>query len=163
MKYVFLHFGRKISYLHAKIFWQPHADLIAWFEMESVYRVLFSKNSKSLKITNPASIVMKIVAIEGLWLLYWCTKFHIDISSRWYFIGVWNIKNRTHTHTCTHAHTRTHVHTHTHAHTHASGRQLKMTFLDILDYSEYSDTNISIFFFTKHSFLSQKEKWTKCG
>ena len=48
-------------------------------------------------------------------------------------------------------HTRTHAHTHTHTHTrtHTSGRQLKIKFLDVLDYSEYSDTNISIYFFTK--------------
>ena len=32
---------------------------------------------------------------------------------------------------------------HTSTHTHTSGRQLKITFLDVLDYSEYSDTNIS--------------------
>ena len=30
--------------------------------------------------------------------------------------------------------------------THTSGRQLKIIFLDVLDYSEYSDTNISKFF-----------------
>ena len=36
---------------------------------------------------------------------------------------------------------RTHAHTHTHTDT--SGLQLKITFLDVLDYSEYSDTNIS--------------------
>ena len=30
----------------------------------------------------------------------------------------------------------------TDAHTHKSGRQLKITFLDILEYSEYSETNI---------------------
>ena len=35
------------------------------------------------------------------------------------------------------------------AHTHASGRQLKIIFLSVLDYSEYSDTNISISFSTK--------------
>ena len=86
------------------------------------YHVLFSKNSKSHKITNQASIVMKIVTIKELWLLHWCTKFHIDISSRLWVIGVWNIENRTHTHT--------------------SGRQLKMTFLDVCDYSECSETNI---------------------
>ena len=39
--------------------------------------------------------------------------------------------------------------THTHTHTHTSGRQLKIIFLDVLDYSEYSDTNISIFFLIK--------------
>ena len=32
-------------------------------------------------------------------------------------------------------------------HTHTSGRQLKIKFLEVLDYSEYSDTNISNFFF----------------
>ena len=38
-----------------------------------------------------------------------------------------------------------------------SGRQLKTTFFDVLDYSEYSDTNISKFFFPqKHSFLSKE-------
>ena len=43
-----------------------------------------------------------------------------------------------------------HIHTRTRTHTHTSGRQLKITFLDVLDYSEYSDTNISKkFFFTK--------------
>ena len=37
VKHVFLHFECRITYFQAKIFWQPHADLIAWFEMESVY------------------------------------------------------------------------------------------------------------------------------
>ena len=46
----------------------------------------------------------------------------------------------------------------THAHT--SGRQLKITFLDVLDYSEYSDTNISIFFLRKHSSLNEEPKWS---
>ena len=58
---------------------------------------------------------MKIVTIKGLWLFHWRTKFHIDISS----------------------------HTHTRSHTHTSGRHLKITFLDVLDYSKYSETNIS--------------------
>ena len=69
-------------------------------------------------------------------------QFHIDISSRLWVIGVSNVENRTHTHTRTHAHTGTRTRTHT------SGRQLKITFLDVLDYSEYSDTNISKFFFS---------------
>ena len=30
--------------------------------------------------------------------------------------------------------------THTRTHTHTSGRQLNITLLDVLDYSEYSDT-----------------------
>ena len=69
-----------------------------------------------------------------MWLLHWRTKFHIDISSRLWVIGVSNVENWTHTQT--HGHTRTCTHTHT------SERQLKITFLDVLDYSEYSDTNI---------------------
>ena len=44
----------------------------------------------------------------------------------------------------------TYTRTHTHTHTHTSGRQLKITFLDVSDYSEYSDTNIS-----KKKFLSK--------
>ena len=32
---------------------------------------------------------------------------------------------------------------HTLSHTHTSGHQLKITFLDDLDYSEYSDTDVS--------------------
>ena len=76
---------------------------------------------------------MKIVTIKGFWLLHWRTKFHIDISSLYELSGFQTLKI---------GHTRTHTHT--------SGRQLKITFLDVLDYSEYSDTNISkIFFFTK--------------
>ena len=43
-----------------------------------------------------------------------------------------------------------HTHVHTHTHTHTSGRQLKITLLDVLDYSDYCDTNISKkCFFTK--------------
>ena len=104
-----------------------------------------SKNSKSHKITNRASIVMKIVTVKRLWLLHWRTIFHIDISSRLWVIGVLNVAHRTHTHT--------------HTHTHTSGWQLKSPFLDVLDYSEYSDTNISKKKFSrKHSFLSEESK-----
>ena len=67
---------------------------------------------------------MKRITIKGLCLLLWCTKFHIDIWSRLWVIGLWNVENQIHTHT------------------HTSGRQLKITFLDVLDYSEYLDTNI---------------------
>ena len=92
---------------------------------------------------------MKIVTIKGVWLLHWRTNFYIDISSRLWVIGVSNVENRTHTHTRTHAHT----------HTHTSERQLKITFLDVLDYSEYSDTNISKKKISrKHSFLSEEAK-----
>ena len=93
--------------------------------LRKCYHVRFSTNSKSHKITNRASIVMKIVTLKGLWLFHWCRKFHIDISSRLWVIGVWNVENWTDT----------------------PGRQLKITFLDVLDSSEYSDTNISNFFF----------------
>ena len=80
---------------------------------------------------------MKIVTIKGLWLLHWRTKFDIDISNHLWVIEVWNVENRTHTHT------RITAHTHTHTHTHTSWRQLKIKFVGVLDYSEYSDTNMS--------------------
>ena len=87
---------------------------------------------------------MKIVTIKVLWLLHLRNKFHINISSRLWVIGVSNVENRTHTHT--------------HTHTHTSGRQLKIPFLDVLDYSEYSDTNISKKnFFTKTASSVRKQ------
>ena len=52
----------------------------------------------------------------------------------------------------------THAHTHTRAHTHTSGRQLKIIFLDVLDYSEYSDTDISNFFFFHVNIASSVKK-----
>ena len=49
--------------------------------------------------------------------------------------------------------------TYKHAHTNKSGRQLKIIFLDLLDHSEYSDTDISrIFFFTKKNQISLQFK-----
>ena len=87
-----------------------------------------SRKSTFHNSTNRTSIVMKIVTIKGLRLLHWCIKFYIDISSRLWVIEVWNVENRTHT--------RTHTHTHT------SGHQLKIKFLDVLDYSEYSVPNL---------------------
>ena len=86
------------------------------FSFRTIARILrklelprpFFLNPKSHKITNRASIVMKIVTIKGLWLLHWRNKFHIDISSRLWVIGVSNVENRKH------AHTRTHTHTHIH-------------------------------------------------
>ena len=104
-------------------------------KLDVLYHVLFSKNLKSHKIINSAWIIMKIVTIKGLWLLYWCTKFHIDISSRWRVIGVWNVEYRKHSPIRTHTHT--------------SERQLKIKFLDDSDHSEYSDINISNFFLRK--------------
>ena len=81
-----------------------------------------------------------------MWLLHWCTKFHIDISSRLWVIEVSNVENRTHTHT----------------HTHTSGRQLKITFLVVLDYSEYSDT-LSRFFFLNLDFFFLRKQLPQWG
>ena len=47
---------------------------------------------------------------------------------------------------------------HTRTQTHTSGRQLKIKFLDVLDYSDDSDTNISKFFFYENSFLTEEIK-----
>ena len=49
--------------------------------------------------------------------------------------------------------------THAHTHTHTSGRQLKSRFLDVLDYSEYSDTNISKFFFHENIASSMRKQY----
>ena len=60
------------------------------------------------------------------------------------------------------SHIRTYAHMYTHIHT--SGRQLKIIFLDVLDYSdEYSDTNISNFFFheTASSVRKQNRKYLR--
>ena len=64
-----------------------------------------------------------------------------------YQISYWYISNRLWVIVETLKIGNIHTHGHTHTHTHTSGRQLKITFLDVLDYSEYSDTNISNFFF----------------
>ena len=48
--------------------------------------------------------------------------------------------------------------TRTHARTYTLRRQLKITFLDVLYYSELSDTNISIFFSRQHIFVSKEAK-----
>ena len=66
---------------------------------------------------------------------------NFKFSSRLWVIGVLKVENRTRKHT----------------HTHTSGRQPNITFLDILDYSEYFDTNNTIFFY-ENSFLSEKAK-----
>ena len=77
---------------------------------------------------------MKIVTIKGLSLLHWRTKL-----KRWK--------------------SDAHAHTYTRTHTHTSERQLKIKFFDVFDYSEYSDTNILKFFFSrKHNFLSEEAK-----
>ena len=52
VKHVFLHFECRITYFHAKIFWQPHADLIAWFEMESILNHSISKSWNCTKGIN---------------------------------------------------------------------------------------------------------------
>ena len=53
-------------------------------------------------------------------------------------------------------------HTRTHAHTHTSGRQLKITFLDGQDYSEYSDTYILNFFHENIAFVMRKQNVKSC-
>ena len=86
---------------------------------------------------------MKIVTIEGVWLLHCCTKFQLDLSSHLWIILGWKLVERTHT----------------------SGRQLKIIFLEVLDHSEYSDTNISNFFSRKQQknwenwFISKGQIW----
>ena len=52
--------------------------------------------------------------------------------------------------------------TYTRTNTHTSGRQLKIIFIGVLEYYEYSDTNIANFFFPrKHSFISEEAKVMK--
>ena len=45
-----------------------------------------------------------------------------------------------------------------HTHTHISERQLKIIFLDVLDYSEYSDANIMTFFHENIASSMMKQK-----
>ena len=90
------------------------------YESQSYHRH-FSKNSKSHKISDWASVCIKIVTIKGAWLLHCCIKFQYDISSRLWVIVVWKLGSRAYTHT----------------HTHTSGCQLKIIFPDVLDHSEY--------------------------
>ena len=96
---------------------------------ELLYQRHFSKNPKSHKISDCALIWMRISTIKGAWLLHCCTKFQFDISSRLRIIVVWKLESRA----------RTHIHT--------FGHQLKIILLDVLDHSDYSDTNISNIFF----------------
>ena len=67
--------------------------------------------------------------------------------SYWYLKPFMNYRGfkrwKSDTYTHAHTHTRILAHTHTRAYTHTSGRQLKIGFLDFLDYSNYSDTNIA--------------------
>ena len=94
----------------------------------------YSKNSISHKILNRWSIFMKIVTNKEEWLLHWCAQFQLDISSRLWGIVVWKVKSRTHT----------------------PGHQLKIIFLEVSDYSEYSVSTISIFFHTAFSVSKKK-------
>ena len=57
----------------------------------------------------------------------------------------------------------THAHMYIRTQTHTSGSQLKIKFLNVLNYSDDSDTNIWNFFFPrKHSlFLSEEAKFGK--
>ena len=58
----------------------------------------------------------------------------------------------------------TYTHKYTRTHTHTSGHQLKITFLDVLDYSEHSDTKDSKKKnFTKTFPMRKQMKERKCG
>ena len=72
------------------------------------------------------------------------TRFFVSEFSETIFSG---FKSNTHTHT------RTHIHT--------SGRQLKITFLDVWDYSKYPDTNIAICFHLNIAFSMRNENGNK--
>ena len=72
---------------------------------------------------------MKIGTTKRACLLHCCNEFQLNISSCLWIIVVWKLES------WAHIQTRTHTRT-----------QLKIIFLDVLDYSEYSDTNISYFF-----------------
>ena len=121
-------------------FWRNSIPKVGWciifvFSFRTIAQFLqklellqtfFKKFYKSHKISNRWSIFMKIVKIEGAWLLHWCTKSQSDISRcSWVIVVYWSkVKNRIYTHI----------------------NQLKITFLDVSEYSQYSDSNISIFF-----------------
>ena len=74
-----------------------------------------------------------------------CTKFQLDISNLLWVIVVWEVSNRAHTHI--HLYTKN---THT----------LEITFLVVSNYSEYSDTEISNFFY-ENSFFNEPAKLGK--
>ena len=88
---------------------------------------------------------MKIVAIKGLWLLHWCTKFYINISSRLWVNGVSNVENRTHT--------RTHTYIRTPAKNHIS-RRFRLFWV-------LWNLYLKIFFSREHSFLGEEAKCCK--
>ena len=67
VKYVFLHFKCTITYFHAKILWQLYGDLIAWFEVYSVYKQFWSSSSEWLAV-----IRSKNFAQHGL-----CNEIHL--------------------------------------------------------------------------------------
>ena len=98
------------------------------------FNLYLSRTCDSPGVT-PSVIVMKIVTIKGLRLLHWCKNF-VSISRAAYELSGFEMLKIGHTR----------------EHKNKSGGQLKIIFLDVLDYSEYSDTNISNFFvlvFTK--------------
>ena len=75
---------------------------------------------------------MKVVTIEGAWLLHGCTKFQAVYELQWFE----KLKVE---------HRETHTHTHTHTH-------------DVLDYSEYSGINIFKLFFHENTASSVKKQ-----
>ena len=84
---------------------------------------------------------MKIVTIEAS-LLYQILTRYLELFMNYSALKIRNLS----------------AHTHKHTRKHTSRHQLKIIFLDVLHHSEYSDTNISIFFH-ENSFLSKEAKW----
>ena len=81
MKHVLLHFKCKITYFHAKTFWQPHADLIAWFEMESVESDLKTKNEGDKSMASHWIIANDCTILQGpLSQFIECSSLYIYIS-----------------------------------------------------------------------------------
>ena len=98
------------------------------------FNLYLSRTCDSPGVTSSV-IVMKIVTIKGLQLLHWCKNFESISRAAYELSGFEMLKIG-----------------HTPEHKNKSGGQPKIIFLDVLDYSEYSDTNISNFFvlvFTK--------------
>ena len=105
----------------------------------------FSKNLKSHKIKNRHQLSWKESRLEGCDCFTGVLNF-ISISQAVYELSGFQ--------TLESGYPRTHTHT--------SGRQLKITFFDVLYYSEYSNTNMSKKKFSrKQSFLSEEAKSTR--
>ena len=82
---------------------------------------------------------IKIVTSEEAWLLHCCTELQLDVSSHSWIIVVWKLESQ--------------------AHVHIHARIYKIVFHDVLDCSEYSDTNTSIFFYENIASSVRKQKY----